>query len=253
MSSLSMAARSEDNPFPEGRCYLKRSPAIRIRPCVSRKSQEPAAIQEKRQRSHVDCLLCKVFVYGTSKSSKLCRVDPFTSWPCLSINLKSTIVESDIDKSMLPFNDRYIPHSYSRKGYMFCFHDPLASNHLSSPSWKFHVACKASYAKGNYHHLPARRELIPRIPTRPRLRERTFSLAVRRLPALRELIPHHVDRSSQNPPTHRLPRPSIEISLQASPLTTQQAALITAPPSLSNHGRHNSSTSTPSSITSIPS
>lgn len=197
-------------------------------------------------------MLCKTLVYGTSKSSKLYRVDSFTSWPCLSINLKTSIVESDIDRSMLPFNDRYILHFYYRKGYMFCFHTPLASNHTSSTSWKFHVACSASYAKGNYHRLPAREASIPRILTKLRLRESSLSLAMHRLPAPRLLISRHLDRSSQNPPTHRLPRPSIETSLQASPLTTQQAALITAPPSLSNHGRHKSGTSTLSSTTSNP-
>ena len=129
---------------------------------------------------------------------------------------------------------------------MFCFHTSLASKHISPTSWNLrtgHVTCNVSYAKENHHHPLVREALMLKISTRPHRLERITSLVARRLPALRESIPRHLGRSSQNAPTHRLSRLSIENHFRTSSLTTQQAALITVPLSLSNHGRHNCSTS----------
>lgn len=86
------------------------------------------------------------------------------------------------------------------------------------------------------------------ILTRSRYQKRRSSLVVCRLAALRESISCHL-QPLQKFQVHRLLRPPIMIYLQTSLLTTQQAAQISIPLKHLNHGRHNSSTSTPSSTT----
>ena len=140
---------------------------------------------------------------------------------------------------------------------VFSFRTSLASEHTSPTSWNLrtgHVTCNGFCAKGSYQRPLVREALMPKISTRPRYQGKTISLVAGRLHALRELISRHPDRSPQNPPTHRHPRPSIGMSLQTSPLTTQQAVPIKL--NLLNHGRHNSITfrlsSTPSNSDSTP-